>query len=56
MGHPFDPLWHPGGSVLRSGRVGSIVEVTRFEVPSFKPELKDAAEWFEISKMTWMNV
>jgi hypothetical protein len=53
MGHPFDPLWHPGGSVPRSGRLGSIVEVTRFELPSFKLELKDAAEWFgfEISKM-----
>jgi hypothetical protein len=53
MVHPFDPLWHPGGSVLRSGRLGSIVEITRFEATSFKLELKGVAEWFgfELSKL-----
>jgi hypothetical protein len=46
MIHPFDPRWYPGGSVLRAGRLGSIVEITRFELPSFKLELKGVAEWF----------
>jgi hypothetical protein len=53
MVHPFDPSWYPGGSVLRAGPRGSIIEVARFELPSFTLELKDVAEWFgfEISKL-----
>jgi hypothetical protein len=35
MIQPFSPDWRVGGSVLRPGRLGSIVEVTRFEQPSF---------------------
>jgi hypothetical protein len=33
MVHPFSPPWHPGGSVLRSGPSGSVIEVARFELP-----------------------
>jgi hypothetical protein len=53
MVHPFDPSWYPNAIVLKSGRRGSIVEVTRFEVPSFKLEDKVVAEWFgrEIAKI-----
>jgi hypothetical protein len=42
-----------GGSVLRPGRLGSIVEVTRFELPSFTVSVKELAEWFglELARM-----
>jgi len=53
MVHPFDPSWYPGGSVLRQGRHGSIIEVARFELPSFTVTSKGVAEWFglELSKL-----
>jgi hypothetical protein len=53
MVHPFDPSWYPGGNVLRQGPGSSIIEVARFELPSFKLELKGVAEWFgfELSKL-----
>ena len=53
MVHPFHPSWYPGGSVLRQGSGGSIIEVARFELPSFTLELKGVAEWFgfELSKL-----
>jgi hypothetical protein len=53
MVHPFDPSWYPGGSVLRQGPRGSIIEVARFELPSFTVILKDVAEWFglELSRL-----
>jgi hypothetical protein len=44
MIHPFSPDWHVGGSVLRPGRLGSIVEVTRFELPSFTVSIQELAE------------
>jgi hypothetical protein len=46
MVHLFSPDWHVGGSVLRPGRLGSITEVTRFELPSFTTSIKELAEWF----------
>lgn len=46
MIHPFDPSWYPAGTVLKSGRLGSVVEITRLELPSFKIEMKELAEWF----------
>ena len=46
MIHPFDPSWYPAGSVLKSGRFSSLVEITRFDLPSFKTEIKELAEWF----------
>ena len=51
--HPFDPLWYPGGSVLKPGRLGSVIEVTRFEMPSFTMSMEELAEWFglELSKL-----
>lgn len=51
--HPFHPSWYPVGTVIKSGRLGSLVEVTRFEVPSFKLEDKIVMEWFgrEIAKI-----
>jgi hypothetical protein len=53
MIHPFNPSWYPGGSVLPPGRGSSIIEVARFELPSFTLEFKGAAEWFgfELSKL-----
>jgi hypothetical protein len=51
--HPFHPSWYPSGTVLRQGPGGSIIEVTRFELPTFTLELKGVAEWFgfELSKL-----
>jgi hypothetical protein len=49
MIHPFSPDWHVGGSALRPGRHGSIVEVTRFELPSFNVGIKGLAEWFGLA-------
>jgi hypothetical protein len=44
---------YPGGSLLKPGRLGSIVEVTRFELPSFTMSMEELAEWFgfELSKL-----
>jgi hypothetical protein len=44
--HPFSPDWHVGGSVLKPGRLNSIIEVARFEVPRFNVSTKELAEWF----------
>jgi len=44
--HPFSLDWCVGGSVLRSGCLGSIVEVSRFQLPSFTVSMKKLAEWF----------
>ena len=44
--HPFSLDWCVGGSVLRPGRLGSIIEVTRFELPSFTTSMKELAECF----------
>jgi hypothetical protein len=44
--HPFRPDWHVGGSVLKPGRLSSIIEVARFELPSFAISIKELAEWF----------
>ena len=41
MIHPFNPLSYPGGSVLKPGRLGSIVEVARFELPSFTMSMEE---------------
>jgi hypothetical protein len=46
MIHPFNRLCYPAGSVLKPGRLGSIVEVTRFELPSFTMSMAELAEWF----------
>jgi hypothetical protein len=53
MIHPFDPLWYPAGSVLKPGRLGSLIEVTRFGLPSFPMSMGELAEWFgfELSKL-----
>ena len=53
MIHPFNPLWYPGGTVLKPGRSGSVIEVTRFEMPSFTMSMEELAEWFgfELSKL-----
>jgi hypothetical protein len=46
MVHPFSRESYPAGSVYRQGRGGSIVEVTRFELPSFTIEIPALAECF----------
>src|SRR5918992_3764982 len=53
MIHPFNPLSYPGGDVYKPGRLGSVIEVTRFEMPSFTMDTKELAEWFgfELSKL-----
>jgi hypothetical protein len=38
--------WYVGGSVLVSGRSGSIVEIMRFQVQRFTVSVKELAEWF----------
>jgi hypothetical protein len=44
--HPFSPDWYVGGSVLVSGRYGSIVEIGRFQFQRFTVSIKELAEWF----------
>ena len=53
MIHPFSPDWYVGGTVLKSGRLGSIVEVARFELPEFTVGIKELAGWFglELARM-----
>jgi hypothetical protein len=53
MVHPFCLESYPAGAVYEQGRGSSIVEVTRFELPSFTMENKDLAEYFglEIAMM-----
>ena len=46
MVHPFSPESFPAGAVCKQGRGSSIVEVTRFELPSFTIEIQELAEWF----------
>ena len=51
--HPFSPDWYVGGNVYAQGRLSSIVEVTRFELPSFTTDLHGMAEWLglELAKI-----
>ena len=44
--HPFSRETYPAGSIYRQGRGTSIVEVTRFGLPSFEMESQALAEWF----------
>jgi hypothetical protein len=46
MVHPFSPDWYVGGSVLKLGRSGSVVEIERFQFQRFTVSMKDLAEWF----------
>ena len=46
MVHPVSPDYFVGGSVLTSGRSGSIVEITRFQLQRFTVSIKELAEWF----------
>ena len=51
--HPFNPLSYPAGDVSKTGRFGSIIEVLRWELPSFTMTIRELAEWFgfELSKL-----
>jgi hypothetical protein len=44
MVHPSSSKSYPAGAVYRPGRLGSIVEVTRFELPSFTMEIGELAD------------
>jgi hypothetical protein len=44
--HPFSSDWSVGGSVLVSGRQGSIVELARFQFQQFTVSMKELAKWF----------
>ena len=48
MIHPFYPECYPAGNVNRHGRSSSVIEVTRFELPSFTMELEELAAWFRM--------
>ena len=43
--HPFHPLSYPGGTVLKPGRLGSVIQVARLELRFFYME-DDLAAWF----------
>jgi hypothetical protein len=43
--HPFSPDYYVGGSILVSGRSGSVVEIERFQLQQFTVSLKRLAEW-----------
>jgi hypothetical protein len=51
--HPFSPESYPAGQIFKPARAGSIEEVTRFALPSFKMADKDLAAFlgFEWAKM-----
>ena len=53
MIHPFNPLSYPAGDVSKPGRFGSIIEVLRWELPSFTVSMRELAEWFgfEVSRL-----
>ena len=53
MVHPVSPDWYVGGDVLVSGRSGSIVGITRFQLQPFTVSIKGLAEWFglEIARL-----
>jgi hypothetical protein len=46
--HPYSPDWYVGGIVLASGRSGSIVGITRFQLHRFTVNIKELAEWFGV--------
>jgi hypothetical protein len=46
MVHPFSRDSYPAGAVYKQGRGSSIIEVTRFELPSFTLDIAGLAEWF----------
>src|SRR5262249_33506645 len=58
MVYPFSPDWYVGGSVYVSGRSGSIVGVTRFEVQRSTVSIKELAEWFgvEVARIEFRRV
>jgi hypothetical protein len=43
--HPFSQDWYVGGAILAPGRLGSIVEITRFQL-RFTVAMQELAEWF----------
>jgi hypothetical protein len=53
MIHPFSPLSYPAGDVSKAGPYGSIIEVMRWQLPSFTMNTKALAQWFglEVSKL-----
>ena len=53
MIHPFDRSWYPAGDVFKSGRLTSVIEIARVEMPSFMMEMKEFAEYFglELSRI-----
>jgi hypothetical protein len=42
--HPHSPDWYVGGSVLVSGRFGSVVKITWFQFERFTVSIKALAE------------
>jgi hypothetical protein len=44
--HPISFDWSVGGEVLALEPRGTVVEVSRFEMPSFSPSLRELAEGF----------
>jgi len=55
--HPFSPDWYMGDSVDAPGRLGSIVEVTRFELPSLTTSIhawRNGSGW-SLRGWWWMS-
>ncbi len=52
-GPPYTHYWHPFGKILKDGRLGSVVEVVRFQDTGIRFDLAGLAEWYgmEISRM-----
>ena len=51
---PGPHYWHPFGKILKDGRVGSVVEVVRFQdTDRFDQDMRGLAEFFgmEISRI-----
>jgi hypothetical protein len=44
--HQFSPDRYIGGSVLKPGHSGSVVEIERFQLQQFTVGIKELAEWF----------
>jgi hypothetical protein len=57
MIHPLNPLCYPGGIVLKPVRSGSVIEVTRLELPSFIMSMRELAECSGLSfpSSLWMS-
>ena len=52
-GPPYTTYWEILGTILKTHRGGSVIEVARLRLPKFTVEIKELAEWFgvELSRL-----